>query len=94
MANENEMEDFVVMTDEDGNEVQFEFLDIVEYEGGEYAVMLPVEDEDGLVLITKIVPDEEDSEMECYIPVEDDALLDKIYDLFKERNQEEFNFED
>lgn len=94
MANENEMEDFVVMTDEDGNEVQFEFLDIVEFEGEEYAVMLPVEDEDGLVLITKIVPDEEDSEMECYIPVEDDALLDKIYDLFKERNQEEFNFED
>ena len=37
----SEYENVVTLTDEDGIEGDFEILDIVPYEGGEYAVLLP-----------------------------------------------------
>ena len=40
------MEDFVTLTDENGNDVEFEFLDYVKYKNEEYVVLLPVESED------------------------------------------------
>ena len=45
----SEYENVVTLTDEDGIEVDFEILDIVPYEGGEYAVLLPVDDESDVV---------------------------------------------
>ena len=45
----NEFENVVTLTDEDGVEVDFEILDVVPYEGGEYAVLLPVDDESDVV---------------------------------------------
>ena len=60
-------EDFdpiITLTDADGNDVEYEFLDVVEYNGHEYAVVLPVEDEDGLVVILRIEPVEDDPEQE------------------------------
>ena len=41
-----ELDNILVLNDEEGNEVEFEFLDIIEYEGEEYVVLLPVEEED------------------------------------------------
>ena len=37
-----ELDNIIVLNDEDGNEVEFEFLDLIEYEGEEYVVLLPV----------------------------------------------------
>ena len=41
--NYNEEDNIVILNDEDGNEVKFEFLDLVELDDEEYVVLLPVQ---------------------------------------------------
>lgn len=94
----NEEEDSVViLKDEDGNDVKFEFLDLIEYEGENYLLLLPaeeVEDENAdEVVILKEDPNTQENE-EAYISVEDEDTLNKIFEIFKEKFKEEFNFID
>lgn len=53
-----EVDNIVILNDEEGNEVQFEFLDLIEYNEEEYVILLPVEDEiseePGEVVILKV----------------------------------------
>ena len=42
---QEELDNLIVLTDEDGNDVSFEFLDLLEYEGEEYVVLLPTDEE-------------------------------------------------
>ena len=98
--NENEeLDNIVVLNDEDGNEVKFEFLDLVELDDEEYVVLLPVaeegEEEDGEVVILKLEDnDDEDSEEESYVSVEDEYLLNKVFEIFKEKFKDDFDFVD
>lgn len=39
-------ENIITMTDENGNDVQMEILDIVEYKGEQYIVLLPGDEEE------------------------------------------------
>lgn len=86
-----EFDPIVTMTDADGNEVEYEFLDIVEYNGQDYAVLLPVDDEDGLVVIFRIEGEGDD---ETYIGVDNDEEASAVFELFKEQNADEFDFTD
>ena len=83
-----ELDNIIVLNDEDGNEVKFEFLDLVELDDEEYVVLLPVaeegEEEDGEVVILKLEDnDDEDSEEESYVSVEDEDVLNKVFEIFK-----------
>lgn len=96
MDNENEeLDNIIVLNDEDGKEVEFEFLDLIELDGEEYVVLLPVEDEEneeeGEVVILK-VEDTENEEEESYVSVEDEEILNKVFEIFKEKFKDEFNF--
>jgi len=92
-----ELDNILVLNDEEGNEVEFEFLDIIEFEGEEYVVLLPVEEDDieepGEVVILKLEDTESDSE-ESYVSVEDEEVLNKVFEMFKEKFEDEFNFVD
>lgn len=81
----------VCLTNEHGKNMEFEFLDLIEYEGKEYVVLLPLEDANGEVVILRI--EELDEEEESYCSVEDETILQAVFDLFKERF-EAFNKED
>ena len=97
MENE-ELDNIIVLNDENGNEVQFEFLDLVELDNEEYVVLLPVTDEgeedEGEVVILKLEDTDEDSEEESYVGVEDEEILNKVFAIFKEKYKDEFNFVD
>ena len=97
MENE-ELDNIIILNDEDGNEVQFEFLDLVELDDEEYVVLLPVSDEgeedEGEVVILKLEDIDEDSEEESYIGVEDEEILNKVFEIFKEKYKDDFNFVD
>lgn len=97
MENE-ELDNIIILNDEDGNEVQFEFLDLVELDDEEYVVLLPVSDEgeedEGEVVILKLEDTDEDSEEESYIGVEDEEILNKVFEIFKEKYKDDFNFVD
>lgn len=82
--------EMVSLFDEDGNEVEFELLDVIEYEGDSYAVMLPPEDNEVVIMLLEELNDEED----VYAPVEDDETLTAVFEAFKEKYKDEFNFED
>ena len=87
---EEEESSILTLTDEHGVETQFEYLDCVEYEGKEYLVLLPA-DEDQIVIL-EIEP--VDEENENYIAVESEAVLDAVYQIFKARYQDVLQFED
>ena len=94
-----ELDNIIVLNDEDGNEVKFEFLDLVELDDEEYVVLLPVaeegEEEDGEVVILKLEDnDDEDSDEESYVSVEDEDVLNKVFEIFKEKFKDDFDFVD
>lgn len=105
MDNENnnvneEMEvdsNIVTLKDEEGNDVDFEFLDLIEYEGENYVILLPAdeeaEDSDEVVILKEETSDP-DSEEETYGSVEDEEILNKVFEIFKEKFKDEFNFID
>ena len=92
---EDDMDNIIILNDEDGNEVQFEFLDLIDYDEEEYVVLLPVEedseDEIGEVVILKV---EQTEDEESYIGVEDEEILNKVFEIFKEKFKDEFNYVD
>lgn len=94
---EEEIDNIVVLNDEDGNEVEFEFLDLIEYEGEQYVVLLPTdesEDEEaGEVVILKL-EDTESEDEESYVSVDDEDTLNAVFEIFKEKFKDEFNFID
>ena len=53
---------------------------------------MPVESEDNEIVILRIEP--VDEETENYLAVEDEAVLDAVYGIFKERYQDVLNFAD
>ena len=82
----------VTFTDENGEDCNFEYLDCVEYEGKEYIVLLPADENDNEVLILEVEP--VDEETENYVSVKDEALLEAVYAIFKDRFQDILTFED
>ncbi len=89
-------EDIIVLFDEEENkEIPCEWLDSVEYEGSQYAVVLPVDSEDGTVLIMEMIPDGDSDDEESWLfnGIEDQSVLDAVYELFKKNNGDEFDFE-
>ena len=89
---EEEESNLLSLTDENGVESTFEYLDVIEYEGKEYLILLPVEDDNGEVVILEIEP--VDEENENYLSVSDEALLNAVYDIFMEKYKDILTFED
>ena len=93
-----ELDNIIILNDEEGNEVKFEFLDLVELDDEEYVVLLPITDEgeedEGEVVILKLEDTDEESEEESYVGVEDEEILNKVFAIFKEKYKDEFNFVD
>lgn len=79
---------YVLLTDENGNEVEFEHIDTVEVDGQLYMAFIPAQlavDEEAEVVILKVV--EEDGE-EVLVSVEDDEEADRIFAIVMERVEE------
>lgn len=93
--NNEELDNIVILKDEDGNDVKFEFLDLIEYEGEEYVVLLPVEESEEAdeVVILKL-EDTDSEDEESYVSVDDEETLNKVFEIFKDKFKDEFNFVD
>lgn len=86
----------VILNDEEGNEIRFEFLDLIEYESEEYVVLLPIdedgENDEGEVVILKL--EDADTDEESYVSVDDEGVLTAVFEIFKDKFKDEFNFTD
>ena len=96
MENENlipeEEASILTLTDENGNDVEFEYLDSIDYEGVEYLCLLPVGDEENEIVILEVEP--VDEENENYLAVENEEILEAVFAIFKERYKDLLDFED
>ena len=96
MANEELLQEeeasLITLTDDNGVETTFEYLDCIEYQGKEYLVMIPAEEDANEIVILEIQPIDEENEN--YLAVEDEAILEAVYNIFKERYQEVLTFAD
>ena len=81
---DEELDNIILLNDEDGNEVKFEFLDLIEYGGEEYVVLLPAEE----------VEDTDSEDEESYVGVDDQEILNAVFAIFKDKFKDEFNFVD
>ena len=96
MENENlipeEESSILTLTDENGNDVDFEYMDCIEYGGKEYLVLMPADEESDEVVILEVEP--VDEETENYLSVSDEAVLNAVFAIFKEKYQDILNFEE
>jgi len=96
MADNMELDDLmeiVTLEDEEGNAVEFELADQINYEGKEYVVLLPLaEDDSGIVILE--YQETGDEEGDLFSDVEDDAILQAVFGIFKEKYQDEYDFID
>lgn len=92
LLNEEEEVSILTLTDENGQDVNFEYLDCLEYQGVEYLVLLPEEDDSNELVILQVEP--VDEENENYLAVEDEAILNTVFEMFKEKFKDVLDFED
>ena len=96
MENENlipeEEVSILTLTDENGADVDFEYLDCIEYEGKEYLVLMPADELETEIVILEVEP--VDEENENYLSVDDEAVLNAVYCIFKEKYKDILTFEE
>lgn len=86
------MDKNVIFTLEDdlGNEVEFELLDVITYKNDEYAVL--IENTPDVQDLTILKIDSIDDQEEVYVGIDDEALVQKIFDIFKKNHPDDFNY--
>ena len=80
------------LTDETGAEVEFEYLDCIEFQGKEYLVLIPCESEEAEIVILEVEP--VDEETENYLSVQDEDILNAVYEIFKDKYGDTIEFAD
>ncbi|MDR0930646.1 MAG: DUF1292 domain-containing protein [Clostridiales bacterium] len=96
MADEKEIQ-VVALTDNDGVTIEFELLDTVEYNGGEYALITPFEEnltedsagDEAEVFVMKQITENEEVMFEA---VEDEKISEAVFVLFQQKHKDEFKF--
>ena len=92
MIPEEEEVSILTLTDEKGEDTDFEYLDCIESKGKESLVLMPVESVETEIVILEIEP--VDEENENYLAVEDEKLLNAVYEIFKEKYKDVLTFEE
>ena len=89
---EEEQTNILTLTDENGEDVDFEYLDSVDYEGKEYLILMPAEELATEIVILEVEP--VDEENENYLSVNDENVLNAVYEIFKDRYKDVLTFEE
>lgn len=97
--NEEETATVIVLTDEEGNDVAFEFLDLIEYEGDDYVILSPAgedeeEGDESEVVILRLEETDEENGGETYVAFDDEEVMFAVYEIFKEKFKNTFTFND
>ncbi len=79
------------LTDEDGNESDFEFIGRIELEDNTYVALIPVEGNEEEYVILKIVTDEDGEEI--LVTIEDDEEFDRAADAFEDEFMSEIDYD-
>lgn len=89
----SDQNNFITLTDDSGEDIHFEVLDEFTFRNNNYIVLIPFEDVDDEVVILEVI-NSNDSDDDEYLSVDDDTLLNDIFEEFKKRNASNFDFVD
>ena len=83
----------ILLVDNDGNEIEFEYIDSVEYGGNEYVVLVQLDDDsdDTEAVILRVEKGEEDKE--SYVGIDDENELNAVFALLL-KQQEQYEEEE
>ena len=85
---ESEDEEIIELIDDDNNVIKFRLLDVTEYKGEKYALLLAAEPNDAVaedeVAIFRYKEEEQMLE-----PIEDEALLEEVFEYYQNEEDEE-----
>lgn len=84
-------ENYLTLTDDSGEEIHFEVLDEFPFKGKDYIVLIPFEDLDDEVVILEVIKAENGDD--DYVSVTDEDFLLELFEEFKIRNSDMFDFE-
>lgn len=84
-------DNIIVITDEDGNDIELELLDLIEFRGEEYVVLFPLDENDSEVIILKLEKTDNEDE-EVMSSLQDESVIEAVFEIFKEKFKDEFNF--
>lgn len=94
-SNYDDWDNIIILKDEEGNDARFEFLDLIEFGGKEFVVLLPADDDEAdEVVILRLEDDPDNPDLENYVSVDDEETLDAVFEIFKELHRDDFNFAD
>lgn len=100
MENQDYEQNLLTLTDEEGQEHEFEIVDTMDLDDERYMALVPVFadpqdslEDSGELVILKVVPDDENGE-ELLQTIEDDDEFNRVADLFMERLEDYFEFEE
>lgn len=84
-----EDEGIITLSSNDGDEESFGFLDLIEYDGDEFIVLYPMNDENGQVLILRVEEDATSDEYDSYVGIDDDDLVQAVFQAYLEKHKDE-----
>lgn len=82
----------VMLSDDEGNEAAYDIADFIEMDGNEYVVLVPQDEDDEEVVILRV--EEEDEETEVFVTEDNEEILEKVFETFKDRFEDEYEFTD
>ena len=94
--NEEEIDNIITLTDEDGKEIDFEVIGDAEIDGVVYYAMTPSgaqENNEGIIeyVLLKLIKDEEGEEV--FVTVDDEDEFDKVADFFDDMFDSEEDYD-
>ena len=97
-------DDLIILIDENGNEVEAEFIDSIEYRGKDYVILLPKDENEHAhehahthvgddcdceeEVVILKVEKGADGEEDTFVSIEDDDEQDAVFELFTQRMEE------
>lgn len=84
--------DYITLTDENGNDVSFEIVGEIEYQERWFAVLIPFDEEDDGIVILEEIPSD-DPEFMDFVGIDDEKLLNEVFEEFKKNYSGEYEFE-
>lgn len=82
--------EIVTLTDDEGESVDFEFLDLITYSGRDYAVLVPTDEAADQVVIFEV--EDADQTTNSFIPVTSESVARAVFELFRNRNSDLYDF--
>ena len=89
---EEELESTILLTDEEGNEYAYDIADYIDVDDQEYVVLVPQAEDDDEVVILRV--EEQDEETDVFVNEENEAILERVFEIFKDRFEDEYEFTD